>query len=232
MTMVVDGHTGVEHSIPMAKIYNDVVQLWSGTKVGYTPTLIVGYGGIWGENYWYDKTHVWEDERLLSFVPREIIDERSRRRVTAPDEEYTHVKNAEGAKKLSDAGVSVQLGAHGQREGLGAHWEIWMFVQGGMSPIEALRSATLRGAQYLGMDKDIGSLEPGKLADLVILGANPLEDIRNTTSIDTVIQNGRVFDGKTINEAGAKPQKHAPFFWQQPGRSSVGSTALAASDDD
>ncbi len=232
MNMVVDGHTGVEHSIPMAKVYADVVQLWGGTKVGYTPTLGVGYGGIWGENYWYDKTRVWEDERLLSFVPREIVDERSRRRVTAPDEEYTHIKNAEVAKKLSDAGVSVQLGAHGQREGLAAHWEIWMFAQGGMTPIEALRSATLRGAQYLGMDKDLGSLEPGKLADLVILSANPLENIRNTTSIDQVVQNGRVFDAKTMNEAGARPRKHEPFFWQQPGRSSIGSTALATADGD
>ncbi len=232
MNMVVDGHTGVEHSIPMAKIYDDVVQLWSGTKVGYTPTLGVGYGGIWGENYWYDKTRVWEDERLLSFVPREIVDERSRRRITAPDEEYSHIRNAEVAKKLSDAGVSVQLGAHGQREGLAAHWEIWMFAQGGMTPLEALRSATLRGAQYLGMDKDIGSLEPGKLADLVILSANPLEDIRNTTSIEEVVQNGRVYDGKTMDEAGARPKKHEPFFWLQPGRGAVTSTALAAGSDD
>ncbi len=232
MNMVVDGHTGVEHSIPMAKIYADVVQLWSGTQVGYTPTLIVGYGGIWGENYWYDKTHVWEDERLLSFVPREIVDERSRRRVTAPDEEYSHIRNAEVAKKLSDSGVSVQVGAHGQREGLGAHWEMWMLAQGGMSPLEAIRSATLQGARYLGMDKDVGSLEKGKLADLVILSANPLENIRNTTSIDTVVQNGRVFDAKTMNEAGARPQKHAPFFWQQPGRATVGTSAAVTSDGD
>ena len=77
MTMVVDGHTGVEHSIPVARIYDDVVQLWGGTKVGYTPTLVVGYGGIWGENYWYAKTKVWENERLLRFVPREVIDERA-----------------------------------------------------------------------------------------------------------------------------------------------------------
>src|SRR4029077_18198409 len=68
MTMVVDGHTGVEHSIPVARAYKDVRQLWSGTRVGYTPTLIVGYGGIWGENYWYAKTPVWADSRLLSFV--------------------------------------------------------------------------------------------------------------------------------------------------------------------
>src|SRR4029078_12932049 len=59
MTMVVDGHTGVEHSIPVGAIYKDVVQLWKSTPVGYTPTLIVGYGGIWGENYWYAKTQVW-----------------------------------------------------------------------------------------------------------------------------------------------------------------------------
>ncbi len=65
MTQVVDGHTGVEHSIPVARAYDDVRQLWKGTQVGYTPTLIVAYGGIWGENYWYDKTRVWENDRLM-----------------------------------------------------------------------------------------------------------------------------------------------------------------------
>ena len=232
MTMVVDGHTGVEHSIPLAKLYADVVKLWAGTKVGYTPTLGVGYGGIWGENYWYDKTHVWEDERLLSFVPREVVDQRSRRRVTAPDEEYNHFKNAAGAKKLSDAGVSVQMGAHGQREGLAAHWEMWMLAQGGMTPLEALRSATLRGAAYLGMDKDLGSLEPGKLADFVVLSANPLENVRNTTSIDLVVANGRVYDGRTMNEAGSHPKAHEPFFWQQSGRTSIGRASIASGDED
>ena len=214
MTMVVDGHTGVEHSIPVAKIYQDVVQLWSATEVGYTPTLVVGYGGIWGENYWYATTDVWNDPRLMAFVPREAVDERSRRRFIAPAEEWGHFNNARIAAELQKAGVEVQLGAHGQREGLAAHWELWMFVQGGMTPHQALRAATLDGARYLGFDKDIGSLEPGKLADLVVLSANPLEDIRNSTKIDLVVQNGRLYEGQRLDQVGNHPQKRPPFYWQ------------------
>ena len=230
MTMVVDGHTGVEHSIPVAKIYEDVKQLWGSTKVGYTPTLIVGYGGIWGENYWYAKTNVWDDKRLLSFVPREIIDERSRRPVNAPDDEWNHFSNARVAHELQDRGVEVQLGAHGQREGLGAHWELWMFGQGGMTPLNALRAATIDGARYLGMDKDIGSIEPGKLADLVVLDANPLENLRNSESIRFVMLNGRLYDGTTLDEVGNHPKKHEPFFWQRQG-SSFTVTTTGRSED-
>jgi imidazolonepropionase-like amidohydrolase/Tol biopolymer transport system component len=214
MTMIVDGHTGVEHSIPLAHIYRDVVQLWSQSRTGYTPTLIVGYGGLWGENYWYAKTHVWEDERLLHFVPRRIIDARSRRPIQAPDEEYGHFYNARVVKQLLDAGVSVQLGAHGQREGLGVMWELWMLQQGGMTPLEALRCATLNGARYIGLDHDIGSLEPGKLADLVVLDADPLENIRNSESVHWVVVNGRVFEGQHLDEVANHPHPRAPFFWE------------------
>jgi imidazolonepropionase-like amidohydrolase len=232
MTMVVDGHTGVEHSIPVAKGYDDVVQLWSQSKTGYTPTLIVGYGGLWGENYWYAKTNVWDDQRLNTFVPRRVIDARARRRTLAPDDEWNHFDNAKLAKRLNDAGVSVQLGAHGQREGLGAHWELWMFVQGGMSPLQALRAATLNGARYLGMDRDIGSLEPGKLADLVVLDANPLENIRNSESVRYTIVNGRIFDAATMNETGNHPRTRHPFFFQIPGDDAWGQTTAAATEDD
>jgi imidazolonepropionase-like amidohydrolase/Tol biopolymer transport system component len=216
MTMVVDGHTGIEHSIPVAKIYKDVVQLWSGTEVGYTPTLIVGYGGLWGENYWYATTEVWKDPRLSAFVPREILDERARRRPTVPEEEWGHFNNARIAAQLRHAGVEVQVGAHGQREGLAAHWELWMFVQGGMTPHEALQAATIDGARYLGLDRDLGSLEPGKLADLVVLSADPLADIRNTVKIDQVVLNGRVYDGVRLDRIGNDPQKRPPFYWEVP----------------
>jgi imidazolonepropionase-like amidohydrolase/Tol biopolymer transport system component len=229
MTMVVDGHTGVEHSIPVGRIYRDVDELWSGTKVGYTPTLIVGYGGLWGENYWYAKTNVWEDQRLLSFVPRRVVDSH-RRRVMAPDDEWNHFNNASIAKRLNDRGVSVQLGAHGQREGLGAHWEIWMFVQGGMTPLQALRAATLSGAHYLGMDKDIGSIETGKLADLIVLGANPLENIRNSESVVYTMVNGRLFDAATMNEIGNRPRARQKFWFEQEGFESWGRLAAAAAD--
>lgn len=232
MTMVVDGHTGVEHSIPVARAYDDVVQLWSKSHSGYTPTLIVGYGGLWGENYWYAKTNVWEDKRLLNFVPRRVIDSRSRRRTMAPDDEWNHFSNAALAKKLNDAGVSVQLGAHGQREGLGAHWELWMFVQGGMTPLQAIRAATLSGAHYIGMDKDIGSLEPGKIADLLVLDANPLDNIRNSESILYTIANGRIFDAMTMNEIGNHPRNRQPFHFELPGGEGAGRAAVTTDDDE
>ncbi|MFW6175506.1 MAG: amidohydrolase family protein, partial [Acidobacteriota bacterium] len=221
LTMVVDGHTGIEHSIPVGSIYDDVRQLWSGVPgVGYTPTLVVGYGGLWGENYWYAKTKVWESERLLTFVPREIVDARSRRRTLAPDEEWGHFANAEVAEELHDEGVPVLVGAHGQREGLGAHWEIWMLEQGGMTPHEALRAATLDGAWYLGMDRELGSIEPGKLADLAVLDANPLEDLRTSTEVDLVMVGGRLYDAATLDqlEPAHREREPLPFERGEDGR--------------
>ena len=142
MTMVADGSTGVEHSLSVEKIYDDVIQFWSQSPTGNTPTLIVAFGGIEGERYWYQNSNVWEHERLLIFVPREVVDPVSRRRVMAPEEEYNHFATARICKRLHNAGVSIQLGAHGQREGLGAHWEIWMLAQGGMTPLEALQAGS------------------------------------------------------------------------------------------
>lgn len=214
MTMVVDGHTGIEHSIPVADVYRDVVQLWSGTRVAYTPTLVVGYGGLWGENYWYGTTNVWENDRLLRFVPRRLVDARSRRRGIAPEEEYGHVHNARVAKQLHDAGVGVQIGAHGQREGLAVHWEMWSLVQGGMSPHAALRCATLEGARYLGLDGDIGSIEPGKLADLAVIEGDPLADARDSERVRWTVLGGRVYDARTMNEIARRPRPRARFFWE------------------
>jgi hypothetical protein len=215
MTMVVDGHTGVEHALPIARGYKDMIELWSGTEVGYTPTLIVGYGGLWGENYWYAKTDVFSHPRLTKFVPPENIEVRARRRVHASDGDWNHFDIARLCKKLSDAGVRINMGAHGQREGLGAHWEMWMLVQGGMTPLEAIRAATANGAHYLGLDGDIGSLEAGKLADLVVIDGNPVADIRVSEKVVYTVVNGRMFDAATMDEVGNHPRKRGRFFWEK-----------------
>src|SRR6266540_1944675 len=195
MTMVVDGHTGVEHTLPVPRIYKDVLQLWPKTGVGYTPTLLVGYGGIFGENYWYQHTNVWENPRLSKFVPPAELDARSMRRMMAPEEDFNHFNIARIAGELRDAGVSVQLGAHGQREGLGAHWELWMLAQGGMTPHQALKCGTWNGARYLGLDADLGSLEPGKLADLIVID--------------------RLYDASTMNQAGNHPAQRPKYYWEK-----------------
>ena len=214
LTMIVDGHTGVEHSIPMAAVYEDVKQLWKQSETGYTPTLVVGYGGIWGENYWYQHDEVWKHPLLSKYVPQEILYPRSIRRTIAPEEDYNHFNNARVAMELQAEGVSVQLGAHGQREGLGAHWEMWMFAQGGMTPLQVIRAATIDGARYIGMDKHIGSLEVGKLADLVILDSDPLKDIYSSDQVHGVMVNGRLYHSDTMNEIGNHPRKREKMFFE------------------
>jgi imidazolonepropionase-like amidohydrolase len=214
-THVLDGHTGVEHSLPVPRIYKDTVELFAKSKSGYTPTAIVGYGGLSGEYYWYQTTNVWENEQLLRFIPREVVDPRSRRRTMAPLDDFNHVLIAKGAKQIMDAGGLVLLGAHGQLQGLGAHWELWMLQQGGMTNLEALRAATIDGARYLGLDGDLGSIEQGKLADLVVLDRNPLENIRNSESIGMVMLNGRLMDAKTLNEIGEKGKRRLAFWWER-----------------
>ena len=216
MTMVLDGHTGVEHALPVPVVYNDLAQLFGQSSTGYTPTLIVGYGGLEGENYWYERTNVWENERLLTFVPRDVVDPRSRRRIIAAgDEDFNHIRISRGAKAIQDAGGLVTLGAHGQMQGLGAHWELWMLEQGGMTQVEALKAATINGARYLGLDDDLGSLEVGKLADLIVLDENPLEDLRNTESLSSVMLNGRLYDAATLNEIGNHPGERPLLYWER-----------------
>ncbi len=219
LSMVMDGHTGVEHNIPVAPLHDDVVQLWSKTKSGNTPTLIVNYGSVNGEYYWYQKTNVWEKERLLAFTPRVIVDSRSRHRTMIPDEEYEngHILTSKSCTKLQNAGVNINLGSHGQLQGLGAHWELWMIQQGGMSNLQALRAATMNGAEYLGMDKEIGSLKAGKLADIIVLDKNPLDDILNTEFVKYTMINGRLYDAATLNEIGNESKERKPFYWELEG---------------
>ena len=221
LSMVMDGHTGVEHCLPIAPVYEDVVKFWGNSTTGYTPTLIVGYGGIWGENYWYQKTNVWEKKRLLTFTPRSIVDSRSRRRMMIPDDDFGHIENAKACKAILDGGTNVQLGAHGQLQGLGAHWEMWMLHQGGFSEMEALKSATLMGAEYIGMDHEIGSLEVGKIADLIVLDKNPLENIYHSESVRFTMINGRLYDCETMNEIGNYDRPRHKFFWEHSRSSSA-----------
>ena len=214
LSMVADGNTSIEHNLPQSELYDDVIQFYGQSKVAYTPTLMVTYGGVRGEDYYYQVDEVWKHPILSNHVPADVLHPRAVRRQMAPEEDYSDAVSAATAKKLMDAGVLVNIGAHGQREGLASHWEMRSFVRGGMSPVEALRTATMNPAKFLGYDDDLGSLEVGKLADLVILSDNPLDDIANSDSVEHVMQNGRLYEADTMNEVVSAERERMPYYFE------------------
>ncbi|MEE4330261.1 MAG: amidohydrolase family protein, partial [Wenzhouxiangella sp.] len=190
MSQIADGHTGIEHALSVHTIYDDIKQFWGQTDVVWSPTYGVAFGGMMGEEYWYDKTEVWKNERLLNFVPKSVVYPRSIRRPTAPEQLYNHIAVAEATHQMNERGIPVVIGAHGQLAGLAAHWEMWMMVQGGFTPWEALRGATIDGARYFGMQADLGSIEVGKLADIAVIDGDVLSDIRQSEHVAFTMQNG------------------------------------------
>jgi hypothetical protein len=215
LSMVLDGYTGVEHSLPVVSIYKDVIQLEAQAGTTYTPTLIVSYGSEFGQFYWRQRMDIHADPKVMRFTPHEQVDSVARRRVLLFDEEYTFPLIAQGAAGIVRDGGHVALGSHGEQQGIGAHWELWMLQSGGMTPWQALWSATMNGAESIGLEKQIGSLEPGKLADLLVLNSNPLDDIRNSRDLEYVVKNGVVYSADTLDEVWPTEKKFPEFFWKK-----------------
>jgi hypothetical protein len=152
----------------------------------------------------------------LKYTPRSVIDGRARHRTMVPMEEYDngHILTSKSLNNLVDRGVKVCVGGHGQLQGLGVHWEMWMLSQGGMTNYEVLRAGTIHGAEYIGMGHDLGSLEVGKLADLVVLDENPLDNIQNSQYVKYTMVNGNLYDVSTMNEIGNTEKPRTKFYWE------------------
>jgi hypothetical protein len=214
LTHAIDGFSGNEHSLPITPLFDDTVQFWSRSGIFYTPTLIVAYGGPWAENYFYETTEVHDDPKVRRFHPHNIVDDRTRRRrIWTRNDELVFPRLAAQDSKLIKAGGRVCIGSHGQFQGLGFHWEMWALASGGASNLDVLRSATVRGAEAMGFAQDLGSIEPGKLADFVVLNKNPLDDIHNTNTIQYVMKNGELFQGDTLDQIYPVQKPLPPLWW-------------------
>lgn len=214
LTEALDGYAGSEHAYPITPLYQDIVKVIAQTGITYTPTLLVQYGGPFGENYWYEHYDIHADPKLQHFTPHSELDARALRRPGwFADSEYNFTQVAAQAAKIVAAGGRVGLGGHGQMQGLGVHWELWSIASGGMPSHDVLRVGTIFGAEAIGVGKDLGSLEPGKLADLQVLERNPLENIRNTNTLRYVMKNGRLYDANTLNEIAPRAKALDRMWW-------------------
>jgi Tol biopolymer transport system component len=213
LTHVVDGFSGNEHSMPITPLYKDVVEFMAKSGIFYTPTFLVAYGGPFAEDFYFENTEVHDNPKVRHFMPHNIVDDHTRRRsLWVRSDERVFPRLAAQDAKIIQAGGKVCIGSHGEFQGLGYHWEMWSLAAGGMSNMEVLKSATIHGAEAMGLTQDIGSIEPGKLADLVVLNQNPLDDIHNTNTIRYVMKDGELFEGDTLNQIWPT-QKTLPSLW-------------------
>ncbi len=212
LTQVMDGFAGLEHALPVTPLSKDVIQLMAQSGVSYTPTLMITHGGPEGQDYYITKNDPRDGAKLNRFMPRYAIDIKMLQRTWHGKDMYNFPAVAASADKIVEAGGLLGMGAHGEIPGLGLHWEMQAYASGGMTPMHVLRAATMGSAETIGREHELGSLEAGKYADLIILNRNPLETIENTLSIQMVMKNGRLYDGETLDEVWPR-QKPASRPW-------------------
>lgn len=214
---VLDGQTGWEHLLANLPVYGDATRFFGMAGITYSPTSIVA-GHVAGSKEWFrPRQRLGDDARYRRFAPPQTL-----RAATAPaadlsKEAFSFPIIAEGLADIVRAGGHGALGEHGEQPGIGTHWELWAYAEA-LRAMEALRVATLDGAHFIGLEHELGSIATGKIADLLILDADPLVDIRNSVRIASVMKEGRLFDAATLHEVWPTSRALERAAWESGAR--------------
>lgn len=202
ISYIIDGMSSVEHAMVPSVLHDDVLTLWSMSGTSSTPTHILGYGGAFGEEQVWSDRNVAQDEKIRRFIPHSAL-EAHQEATSRPYYSFAFHNTSRTTAELIQRGALASVGAHGEPPlGLNFHSELRFFLDGGLSPYEALRSATRMPAQALGIFDSLGSLSAGKLADVVVYppGVDMLAGLDRSEELRYVVRGGRVWRGDTLEE--------------------------------
>ncbi|CAN5694418.1 amidohydrolase family protein [soil metagenome] len=210
--MIMDGQTAWEHTMSEAPLYEDITRFLGAARAVYSNPFIVSGLGPWNIDYFFGESDVWEHPLQQRFIPWRMTAGHLRRRTLRPDTDYSFPLVAEGLADIIAHGGYGAIGSHGEHHGPGPHWEVWMAASG-LGELGALEVATRHGAHFLGAEADLGTLEVGKLADLIVLNANPLDNIRNTMDLRWVMKGGTLYESATLDEIWPEARSFGPYYW-------------------
>jgi hypothetical protein len=210
--MMMDGQTGFEHPFSYMPLYGDVAKFFGQSKTVYSPTFVVGGPADWNIEYFFAESDVWKDAKQRRWLPWRQTTTFLRRRTLRPQTDYSFPLIAQGLADIIAEGGYGSIGGHGEHHGPNAHWEVWMAASA-LGPLGALKIASAHGAYFLGMQQDLGTLENGKLADLIVLNANPLDNIRNTADMQYVMKGGILYEADTLDEVWPERRPFGPYYW-------------------
>jgi hypothetical protein len=210
--MIMDGQTGWEHAFSEVPMYSDGAKFLGQAKATYSPTLVVAGPAAWSIEYFFQESDVWKDPKQRQWFPWRMLIPQTRVRWLRPATDYSYPLVAQAMADIIAEGGYGALGSHGEHHGIAPHWEVWMGASA-LGNHGALEVASLHGARFLGADRDLGSIEVGKLADLMVLDSNPLDDIRNTLDARYVMKGGKLYDAMSLDQVWPRTVPFGPYYW-------------------
>lgn len=212
VAMIMDGQTGWEHPFSEVPMYSDGAKFLGLAKATYSPTLVVAGPQAWNIEYWFQSSDWWKDPKQRRWFPWRALVPQLRVRTLRPETDYSFPLIAQAMADIIKEGGFGALGSHGEQHGIAPHWEVWMGASA-LGNMGALEVASLHGARFLGADKDLGSIEVGKLADFMILNSNPLDNIKNTVDMKWVMKGGTLYDAMSLDQVWPKAVPFGPYYW-------------------